>query len=283
MNKARHHTFGDLLGIPLTFLSRRLPDTCTRVLLHLHRPLIGNRWIPITHDGFRLFVNPQDNCGGRLYYWGYYERQQTEAIKNLIHELRPATFLDVGSNIGYYTIMAAHSGVPNVISVEASPSIYARLVDSIALNRGLESRVRLIQGAVSDHDGEIDFWTNENPHNFGLGSVSQSVGSSQRVTVPCITIDSLCLKRQPLLCKIDVEGGEWDVLVGMSETTKTIRPTFLLEVHPNELRKRDIRSMDVLELLWKYGYRITKENGDTVLDVDNLPDYNFWAIARPSQ
>lgn len=271
------------IGGPLTYVSKRSPDFVTRVLLHLHRPIVGSNWIPLEIEGIRLLVNPQDNCGGKLYYWGSYEPEQTSAIRKLIAETAPGTFLDIGANIGYYSILAAKLGVGRVIAIEASPQIFSKLARSVELNPILKDRFELLNVAVSDKIGTASFWANEDPHNFGLGSILTAAGGgADAVVVAAITVDSLPRASEPLLCKIDVEGAEFGVLQGMRDTIRRSAPTFLLEIHPKELRSQGASVIDVLDLLWEEGYTIRLGYDNVVLGRSNLPEGNFWVIARKS-
>src|SRR5580658_8459581 len=136
--------FAQQLGYQLRKISQRLPDIGTKVIVHLHRPFVGNEYVPIQYGSFQIFVNPQDYCGGRLYYWGSYELAQTRSLTNLVDALRPGTFVDVGANIGYYSLLVAAKGVP-VIAVEASPQVVPALERSILLNRDLSTRIRLVR------------------------------------------------------------------------------------------------------------------------------------------
>lgn len=279
------------IGKPLSFLSRRSPDIITRVLLHLHRPLIGSCDVRITHGTFHIVVNPQDYCGGRLYYWGHYEPEQTEVFKSLLRRVAPATFLDVGANIGYYSLLAASQGIPKVISVEASPPIVQMLEASVAANPKLRERITVIPSAVSDKQGELTFYVNRAEHNYGLGSIvrGQKETGAQPVKVPCIQADTLVSTQElppgPLFCKIDIEGAELLALNGMVKVIEQKRPVFILEIHPEELAEMGQSAGAVLDFLWRYDYRIVRleQGGEAPVDKSTiLPEGNFWLIAYPN-
>jgi FkbM family methyltransferase len=273
------------LGYQLRKISQRLPDIGTKVILHLHRPFVGNNYMPIRFGSFQIFVNPQDYCGGRLYYWGAYEREQTKSLTDLVDTLRPSTFVDVGANIGYYSLLIATKGV-SVIAVEASPSVLPSLERSIMLNRDLSSRIRLVHAAASDLEGEGTFWLNEVTHNFGLGSTisSHPQARSTAVTVPFVKLDDVIARETPgpLLCKVDVEGGEFRALRGMMNTIRTLRPVFVIEMHPIELKATGSSALDVLSLLWDCHY--TTELFDLtraqITTSTPIPNDNFWILAQ---
>jgi len=272
------------LGCYLRYISKRLPDIGTKVIVHLHRPFIGNTYVPIHFESFQIFVNPQDYCGGRLYYWGSYEVEQTKFLADLVHKMRPGTFIDVGANIGFYSLLIAAKGIP-VIAVEASPQVLPALERSISSNHALSSRIRLVRAAADSSEGEVTFWANIADHNFGLGSMISSHPESQPTPfrVPSVKIDDVVGPEtpQPLLFKVDVEGAEMRVLKGMPKTIRSFHPVFVIEVHPLELKAAGSMSMEVLTLLWNYGYRTHElgDNGEEITAVNPLPDDNFWIVA----
>jgi FkbM family methyltransferase len=274
------------LTLPVTMISQHLPDFWTKVIVHLHRPLIGHQILCLDHDGFKIFVDPNDNCGGRLYYWGSYEPEQTAAFKALLHELHPATFIDIGANIGYYSLLAATHSRAKVYSFEPSPSIADCLTRSVNANL-YNDRIRVIRKAASCTPGELSFFINENPHNFGLGSIVNTVASSTMVNVECCAADDELQEdlAAPILCKIDVEGAELMVLKGMTRILENLCPVLIVEMHPVELVKAGASARQVYDLLGEAGYSLRMlESEDEITSVEALPtDTNYWFMGSPSK
>jgi FkbM family methyltransferase len=268
---------------PVTFVSRHLPDLGTKVIVHLHRPLIGHQLLLIEHDGFKIFVDPNDNCGGRLYYWGSYEPEQTAVFKQLLDELRPSTFIDIGANIGYYSLLAAAHSEASIYAFEPSPRIADSLARSVSVNT-FKDRIHPVRKAASKEKGTLAFFVNENPHNFGLGSIVQTVDASTRVTVECCAPDDeLTTDLGPsVLCKVDVEGAEYSALQGMQRILTTSHPTLIVEVHPVELKEAGSSSEQVCDLLRSFGYKLsTLDNSGEITDYAALPDDdNYWVLGR---
>jgi FkbM family methyltransferase len=277
--------FAQQLGYHVRKISQWLPDIGTKVIVHLHRPFVGNQYVPIQYGSFQILVNPQDYCGGRLYYWVSYELVQTNSLINLVDSLHPGTFIDVGANIGYYSLLVAAMGVP-VIAVEASPRVVPALERSILLNRDLSSLIGLVRAAAGDLGGEDTFWINEVTHNFGLGSTIRPHPQSQAtaVTVPVVKLDDVIDLETPgpLLCKVDVEGAEFRVLKGMINTICTRQPVFVIEVHPIELKSAGSSAEDVLSLLWDcdYSTEAFDANRAWITHSRSIPNHNFWVVAR---
>jgi FkbM family methyltransferase len=120
------------------------------------------------------------------------------------------TVLDVGANIGIYTLLAAKRGA-RVFAIEADPRNVERLERHLQLN-GLAAQVTIFPIAVGDSDGSISLF--RAPGNSGHSNVFEGIDP---VEVPLKTIDSLNLP--PIdVCKMDIEGNELRALAGMQAT-----------------------------------------------------------------
>lgn len=127
----------------------------------------------------------------------------------LLHFLRSGDmFLDVGSNIGSFTVLA--SGVCGATSwaFEPDPDNLAALKRNISLN-GLEDRVTVLEVAAGDTDGTVSF-------TRGMGTMNRIARSGEAPgrQVPIARLDSLIGDRRPAMIKMDVEGHEEAVIRG---------------------------------------------------------------------
>ncbi len=89
-----------------------------------------------------------------LYYLGYHDYAETRFLER---NLRSGdVFLDVGANIGYYTLLAARKVAPSgqVHAFEISQDDFARLETNVRLN-SFTTFIRLNRVAVSDAEGEV--------------------------------------------------------------------------------------------------------------------------------
>lgn len=135
-------------------------------------------------------------------------------------------FLDVGANLGVYSICAL-GRFRKVIAVEAHPGMVA------GLRRMLEPDNQVLPVALSDNVGEttLHIPTLQGRDVVTRSSLRQDVNPGfdlRTVTVPTTTIDTLNLDRVGLI-KIDVEGHELAVLRGSTETMKRSKPTCIVE------------------------------------------------------
>jgi FkbM family methyltransferase len=141
------------------------------------------------------------------------------------------TFIDIGANIGFYSIMAAQrvgsSGC--VVAVEADPDVAAILRQNIECN--VVENVRIVTGAAYRECGVV---------KLGRAAASSWYSglyyekAAEWVAVPAFTLDTL-LREMAVprvdLVKMDVEGAEGAVLEGMARILREEHPTLLVELH----------------------------------------------------
>lgn len=170
--------------------------------------------------------------------------------------VRPgATVLDVGANVGAYTLMFATWAGPagRVFAFEPAADARTGLATHLALNR-LSDRVDVIDAAVSADVGRANFAV----HRFGGGS-SLAVGSLDAaaiITVATESIDHFCETRgvRPDLIKIDVEGAELDVLKGARRTLALPGVETFVEFHPTVWAASGLGRADIERELKAQGY-----------------------------
>ena len=196
-------------------------------------------------DDFRKIVVPIDDlCGMRVIATGRFELTQLDAIRTLITSPdgiagkkidRHGTFIDVGANIGLYT-MAFSNFFDNTVAFEASPLTFKILEVNLALS-GAPKAQCFCQG-ISDQTRQATLFTPADG-NLGWASVSperhspDTAGSG--VTINLDTLDNLYKKlgfngSAVSLIKIDVEGHEAEVLRGSIEILKQYGPVVVFEV-----------------------------------------------------
>src|SRR5689334_11838959 len=140
-----------------------------------------------------------------------YEREQREMFCSLITP--GCTVLDVGANVGLYTLLAAKRGA-RVFAIEADPHNAALLRHHVKLNR-LENWVTILELAATEVEKTVTLY--RNPQNWGESNILNRGNLSG--TVAGHTIDSLDLP--PIdVCKMDIEGAEVFALQGMEGTLK---------------------------------------------------------------
>lgn len=143
--------------------------------------------------------------------------------------------IDIGANSGYWTMpLAQHFSF--CYSLEADSNNYNKLLRNVSLNPDLKDRIFLLNAAATDFDGLSKFNIRRSIDadanlNTGLSSlVIQDSGSIAR-EVQAVRIDSLVSATSNKVCllKIDVEGAEFQVLVGSERLIKGSYPFIFWE------------------------------------------------------
>lgn len=133
----------------------------------------------------------------------------------VLHALRPGdTFVDIGANIGSYTILAAAVGA-SCEAFEPVPETFAWLCSNVRIN-GFQESVRTQQVAIGGATGTIAFTS-------GLDTVNHVVRDpghekDATITVPVTRLDDALAVRSATIIKVDVEGFETEVLDGGAST-----------------------------------------------------------------
>ncbi len=162
-------------------------------------------------DGDLIFdVNLRGNMG--LYLWHYPELFEKEEREMFCLSITPGcTVLDVGANIGFYTLLAAKRGA-RVFSIEADPLNAAMLRHHVQIN-GFGKQVTIHQMAATDSVKKVTLYR----HPFNLGESNILENGQICETIEGATLDSLNLP--PIdICKMDIEGAELLALRGMQDT-----------------------------------------------------------------
>jgi FkbM family methyltransferase len=175
----------------------------------------------------------------------------------LLHFLRDSDlFVDVGANVGSYTILACSAVGAKGIAFEPVPSTYKRLVENMHLNH-LEGLVKCINKGVGAKQGSIPFTSNNDTTNHALASGERC---DHLVTVEVTSLDNALYSESPALIKIDVEGYETSVLEGAQEALgKQTLHAVIMEMNGSGSHY-GFKESKILELMFDFGFRAFSYN-----------------------
>jgi FkbM family methyltransferase len=215
-----------------------------------------------------------------LYYLGSFEPHCIDAMRE--HVKPGDTILDVGANIGLFTIEGAKAVGPSgsVIAIEAAPSHANSVRESARLNQ--MANVEVVAVAVGDSDGEATL-TLPRDTNFGMFTLGK-VDGDESFKVPVRRIDDIVAGRKIVdFIKMDIEGSEYRALLGAKETLKS-RPPILIELNEVALKGCGSSSFQVKQLLSSAGYtgRIVGSSVDITIDQAHVCDECLFTATRPS-
>jgi FkbM family methyltransferase len=164
------------------------------------------RWV----DGSKIIIHPGDTGLTGNLYCGLHEFTD---MAYLLHVTTAEDlFIDIGANVGSYTILACAVRGARGYCFEPVPSTYERLMDNIRINN-LSERVVALNLGLADREGELIFTADKNCMNHVIISDSNDT-TTNTVKVNVLPLDKILQNESPSIVKIDVEGFEKLVLEG---------------------------------------------------------------------
>jgi len=170
----------------------------------------------VTDRGVKLECDIGDRIPEFIFHFGHWEPNISYWIAR---RLKPGrTFVDVGANIGYYSLMASTIVGPTggVVAVEASPRIHQRLLRHIQLNR--LQNVRTVNAAVSDRSTRLTVFSGPAANSGATSTLESWRHGTPEAEVDAQPLCNLLTKfelQKVRLIKIDVEGGEPPILADL--------------------------------------------------------------------
>jgi FkbM family methyltransferase len=194
---------------------------------------------------------------------------------------RGDVLVDVGANIGYFTILGSRlvGSAGRVVAIEASPVFHRRVLQHVALN-GCEN-VRAVNGAVADSHKTLTFVL-ASSNNMGANSIvpydgpAESSFDMEAHPLPqLLQPDELSRAR---VIKIDVEGAEGSVIRGLAPMLSDLRQDveIAVEVTPERMSQLGDSLDELLETMREHGFHIYR------LPSDYSPANYPSAIRRPT-
>lgn len=187
-------------------------------------------------NGFKAILRK----GTHDYFVFFMPREQDVKPHMVMYENE--TFVDVGANVGSYSLKIANDykdkGV-KVVAIEAEPETFKALVRNIHCNN--LQNIRTINIAATDHQGIVTIYQ-KSPDGIRVGSLLHSIYDDGNMLLPngksldvgCDTLDNILSNEETDVMKIDIEGAEVLALKGATNTLKHLRK-IIVEIHGGNL------------------------------------------------
>ena len=190
----------------------------------------------------------------------------------LVDFLRPYVqgkiFVDVGANIGNYTLTLAKDAM-KIFSFEASPS-NARILEGF-INRAQLSNIELINMAVAGKSGDtISIFIS--PDATGNHSQFLDYGHGSE-TIASVSLDDFISKRnigKVDVIKMDIEGGEFDAIRGAEQLINRDHPLLLVEFNSILADHAGWKLKDLYDYIVSFGYKAYELKKGKLIEFDPI-------------
>jgi methyltransferase, FkbM family len=205
-----------------------------------------------------MFVDDRDTgIGIPLIKDCQFDPFETVLLKSLLRQ--GMKVLDIGANIGFFTLIAAKcvGGQGHVYAYEPQRYNYRLLNLNLAVNRC--ANVTPQNKAVSDSCGKIRLY--EDTVNYGAHSIADGnlIGHGGSKFVDAVTLDTIAASIPGTdfdLIKLDTQGAEGLIIRGGEKTLTQTNPKMIIEFWPWGLRNLGTDPAWLLQRLRELGYRI---------------------------
>lgn len=181
------------------------------------------------------------------YYWGFYERELFPVLQRLIPSCR--SLIDVGANDGYYTMAFLKSSAERVVACEPGPATQQLLNNAEANGYQPGERFLLEKRLIGPGEEMV--------------SIADLVSKLPR----------------PILCKVDIDGGEVDLLGSAEGCSFLPDLSWVIETHTKELEEQCV------QWLHAYNYKtqiIYNASWRSILPEKRPLAHNRWLVAEPN-
>ena len=176
--------------------------------------------------GVQIEIEHEEGCISTPYIFKELE-EDVYALRALRLRKNPIVF-DIGANIGIFSVVVAKL-FPDafITAVEPVRQNISLLRQNIEINQ-VSSRVKIIEKAVTSDRRPLELWTDQGRR--GSSTAFPEKRTSERIDVQSLTLDDLFFNVSTVdLLKLDIEGGEYEVVVALKSWSKVLN--FRGELH----------------------------------------------------
>jgi FkbM family methyltransferase len=200
------------------------------------------------YTGFSFLLNSYYHKG----YWFYGSKREYSTIQKFFNIIKSGDYvIEIGGHIGYFSTLFSKivdsDGKLDVFEPSLENLKYLKQNASFLPNK-LFNRISIIEKGIGNVSGFLDFYidpitgqNNSFVKDFDgfYENRKQSIEKNAKlltVTVPVITLDDYLQnkERQPDFIKIDVEGFEYNVIIGAKNTIENYKPNLMIEIQKDQ-------------------------------------------------
>ncbi len=236
--------------------------------------------------GLTLRVKTEDVVGRHLYKYGAHEPETTDFLREHLQLENGDVVLDVGGNIGWYSLIldrVAGNKDVSIYAFEPDPTNFALLQENIKRNSA--DHVTAVQAAIADSAGRMTL------HLFGKSNRGRhsllAIHDGETLDIDTLTMDGFWESNKlgdstPRFIKMDIEGFELMALRGGTGVLKRC-PLVMLEYSPSYMKTAKLRPADLIDFMTDLGFKpnVLSGGGLQEASVDELKSSDkhidlFW-------
>lgn len=191
---------------------------------------------------------------------GYFEFYESMLVRSMLKQ--GGTFIDVGANVGWHSMLAAKrvGAEGRVLAFEPVSSTYSRLLENVHVNEF--ENVTAIQAGLSSEKGEAEIFQPESANAGGNSLYTASQNDHAIETVNLVKGDDVLEEHDVVnvdLCKIDIEGAELRAIEGLRRSlTKGMIRNLIIEANPEALARSGGSVQDLTAVLRSFGFVLSE-------------------------
>jgi len=222
------------------------------IIRFLFYKLINKRFVTAKIHGNKMLLDLNVGMSKSLFICNTRELLDTDIVMNQIKG--NMNVLDVGANIGYYTILEAsllNNG--KVYAFEPDPRNIEMLKKNIKINN-FSQKIKLYPYAAAEKNSIREFNLSEQTNLSSFTRKQENVGS---VKVNCVKLNDFAKEKNIDFVRMDIEGYECMVIAGMLDFLRMKQNLkLLIEAHPSAFNIGSFSFIEELDSLKKFGFKV---------------------------
>lgn len=207
----------------------------------IRRGVFINKIQTIKLNNFKINLNLAQSIDREIFLKRTYEKQQLNLLKKVSKEQSFECFLDIGANIGYYSLFLNH--IKKIYAFEPNKYVFSTLKENIKINK---FNIEIFNFAVSNENNQKEIWYSDKNKMSGSAIFDLEDKALNKYDLNTIFKDKIETKKIDsfikfnnckILIKMDVERHENKALEGMKQLIKHNQIFLQIEIHDSVKEK----------------------------------------------